>query len=381
MASPPKHIVIVAGEASGDMHAAHLVKAIKQRDPSITFSGLGGQRMKASGVALYHDLTKMAVVGFWEVIKHYGDIKNVFQLILSKIESINVDSVILVDYPGFNLRLARELKKRNMKVIYYISPQVWAWKAKRVHFIKNYTDAMLVLFQFEKNFYARYGIEVQFVGHPLIDTLNVIMPKESFLQAHNLSPEKLTIGILPGSRQKEIEILLPIMIEAANILGQEFPNIQFIIIKAPTIAKTLLEHYLKNTNLAYQIVEENIYDGINASDICMVASGTATLETALLEKPMIVVYKTSFLTWVLAKLFVKIADIGLVNVVAGKRIVPECIQFQATGQRIAQELKGIFTDELKISTIKSDLKNIKTSLGSSGASQRAADEVLKVLNN
>ncbi len=379
MGSPSKHLVIVAGEASGDLHASHLVEAIKRLDPSITFSGLGGPKMKAGGVDLYQDLTKMAVVGFWEVLKHYKDIKRAFRLILEKIDAKGADAVILVDYPGFNLRLARELKKRNIKVIYYISPQVWAWKEKRVYFIKENVDKMLVLFQFEKDFYAHFGVDVLFVGHPLVDTVHVHTPKEALLERKGLSKDKLTIGILPGSREREIETLLPIMLETAKILSQEFPQVQFLVIKAPTIAQSSIEKYLQKTSLTCRIVEGNIYDGINASDLCMVASGTATLETAILQKPMVVVYKTSLLTWILAKLFVRIENIGLVNVVAGERIVPECIQFQATGQGIAKELRTIITDELKIADIKASLKVVKESLGTGGASQRAAKEILRAV--
>lgn len=381
MTSTEKHIVLVAGEASGDMHAAHLVDAIKDIDPSVTFSGLGGSMLKASGVELYQDLTKMAVIGFWEVVKHYSDIKKVFHLILDKIDERHVDAVILVDYPGFNLRLARELKKRNITVIYYISPQVWAWKKNRVHFIKKYVDQMLVLFQFEKDFYAGFDMDVQFVGHPLIDTVFKNIEKDSSSPLSHSPKDQLTIGILPGSRQKEIETLLPIMLEAAEILAEEFPSIQFKVIKAPTISKSSLEHYLKDSSVTYKIVEEHICNGIHSCDLCMVASGTATLETAILQKPMVIVYKTSFLTWVLAKFIVKIKNIGLVNVVAGKRIVPECVQFDATGQKIAEELKNIFTDELKIAATKAELKKVKESLGENGASQRAAEAILKTVTS
>jgi len=377
MGNAPKHFVLVAGEASGDMHAAHLVEAIRHLDPYIIFSGLGGPKMAAAGVELYQDLTKMAVVGFWEVATQYTNIKQAFDLILQKIETINIDAVILVDYPGFNLRLAKELKKRRIKVFYYISPQVWAWKEKRVHFIKKNVDKMLVLFQFEKSFYARFGIDVQFVGHPLVDTIKVHTPKKYFLESRSLSSDKLTIGILPGSRQNEIKTLLPAMLKAAGILNGEFPQIQFLVIRASTIARPFLEKYLRGIKFACQIVDENIYDGINACDLCMVASGTATLETAMLQKPMVVVYKTSFLTWVLAKFFVKIADIGLVNIVAGRRIVPECVQFQAAGRQIARELKNIFTNEPKIADIRTDLLAVKESLGPGGASRRAAEEILR----
>ncbi len=377
MESKPKHFILVAGEASGDLHGAHLVEAIKSLSPSTTFSGLGGEKMKSSGVELYGDLIQMAVVGFWEVLKHYGEIKKIFHLILKKIDSINVDAVILIDYPGFNLRLAKKLKQRNIKVIYYISPQVWAWKKNRVHFIKKHVDQMLVLFPFEVDFYAQFGIDVHCVGHPLIDTIQINTPKERFLPSLSLPAETLTIGILPGSRQKEIEVLLPIMLSAAKILVKTFPEIQFLILKAPTISRSLLEHYLNGSTLTYRIVDEDTYNGINACNLCMVASGTATLEVAILQKPMVIVYKTSLFTWLLAKLFVKIKDIGLVNVVAGKRIVPECVQYQATGTKIAKELTDIFTNELKIAEIKINLKSVKESLGLSGASRRAAEVILK----
>jgi len=238
---------------------------------------------------------------------------------------------------------------------------------------------MFVLFQFEVDFYARFGIHVQFVGHPLVDIVQASSSKEAVLKAYNLDNDTITIGILPGSRQKEIENLLPIMLSAANILTQEFSKIQFLIMRAATVKQSSIEHCLLETTLTYRIIEEDTYNGINACDLCMVASGTATLETALLKKPMVIVYKTSFLTWLLAKLFVKIKNIGLVNVVAGKRIVPECIQFQATGKNIAKELKDIFTDEVRIADIKANLEKIKISLGEGESSQRAATEILRTL--
>lgn len=376
MENPSKNLILVAGEASGDMHGAHLVRAIQEIAPLTKFAGLGGPKMRACGVELYQDLTKMAVVGFWEVIKHYGKIRKAFHLILEKITSIKPDAVILIDYPGFNLRLAKELKKRDIKVIYYISPQVWAWKKNRVYSIAKNIHKMLVLFPFEVEFYARYGVTVKYVGHPLVDSIYINAPKEQILQSNNLSSDALTIGILPGSREKEVEQLLPIMLDAAKIMAQDVPKTQFLIIKAPTVAKSSIERHLRKISLTFSIIENNPYDGINACDLCIVASGTATLETAMLQRPMVIVYKTSLLTWLLAKCFVKIDNIGLVNVVMGKRIVPECIQFQATGPKVAAQLKNIMTDEIKIADIKIGLKKVKESLGPGGASQRAAAEIL-----
>ncbi|MBI3617497.1 MAG: lipid-A-disaccharide synthase [Candidatus Omnitrophica bacterium] len=373
MGQPQKHFIIVAGEASGDVHAAHLVDELKKLDPSLTFSGIGGPRLQASGVELYKDISSLAVVGFVEVIKHYGAIRGIFNLILQRIDKVKPQAVILVDYPGFNLRLAREIKKRNVKVIYYISPQVWAWKANRVEQIQKYVDKMLVLFRFEQDFYARRGVRVDFVGHPLMDALNAPMDKNKFCQRHGLDRERLTIGLLPGSRQNEINTLLPIMLNAADILHKEFAPIQFLVLKAHTIERSLLERCCRNAVCQPRIIESETYDGINACHLCIVASGTATLETAILEKPMVIVYKTSFPTWLMAKLLVKIPYIGLVNVVAGKKIVAECVQFQATPEHIASQLRKIITDEIRIAVIKENLRDVKNLLGALGASQRAAE--------
>lgn len=359
------------------MHAAHLVKELKHLDPSLTFSGLGGPRMQENGVELYKDLTRMAVVGFIEVLQHYREIREAFHLILTKACEIMPAAVILVDYPGFNLALAHELKKRNIKVIYYISPQVWAWGEKRVYKIRRDVDRMLVLFQFEKDFYARFGIPVDFVGHPLMDTVQVTQSKEAFLRGYGLQTEKLTVGLLPGSREKEVEHLLPVMLEAADILAGKFPHLQFLILQAPTIKKSLIEEFCRRSPCRPLIIEGETYDGIHACDVCIVASGTATLETAILKKPMVVVYKTSFLTWLFAKCLVKIPDIGLVNVVAGKRIVPECVQFQAIGPKIAEELENIFTNEIRIVEMKAEFDKVKSILGSGGSSRRAAHKILE----
>ena len=372
MGQPQKHFLIVAGEASGDVHAAHLVDELKKIDPALTFSGVGGPRLRASGVELYKDISSLAVVGFVEVLKHYREIRGIFNLILKKINDVKPLAVILVDYPGFNLRLAREIKKRGVKVIYYISPQVWAWKASRVKQVKKYVDKMLVLFQFEEDFYARRGVRVDFVGHPLVDALTAPMDKNKFCQRYGLDTEKLTIGLLPGSRQNEVNALLPVMIGAADLLQKEFASIQFLVLKAHTIERSLLERYCRDAVCQPRIIEAETYEGINACHLCIVASGTATLETAILEKPMVIVYKTSFLTWLMAKLLVKIPYIGLVNVVAGKRIVPECVQFQATAARVAAELQKIFTDEIRAAVIKENLRDVKNLLGPPGASRRAA---------
>ncbi|MGE0267740.1 MAG: lipid-A-disaccharide synthase [Candidatus Omnitrophota bacterium] len=381
MEKSTNHIIIIAGEDSGDLHGALLVNALKQLNPKLTFSGLGGQKMKASGVELYQDFTKLAVVGFIEVLKHYPEFKKIFDFILDKIKTIQPVAVILIDYPGFNLRVAKKLESVDTKVIYYISPQVWAWKKNRVFTIKKYIDRMLVLFQFEKDFYARFGIDVDFVGHPLVDTVKVDTPRDKILSQVGLQDYKTTIGLLPGSRQKEIERHLPVMLKTAELLQNEFPMLQFLLVKAPSISRSTLTAMTDKMKIRIPIIEENIYDAIGACDLCLVTSGTATLETALLEKPMIVMYKTSWTTWILAKMVVKIPHISLVNVVAQKEVVPEFIQNKATAPAMAKALKDIFTDEIKIATMKEQLRNMTESLGTSPATLKAAESILKTITS
>jgi len=376
-----KHIVIIAGETSGDIHASLLVKELLKLDPGLAFSGLGGPSMQAAGVHIQEDLTRIAVVGFAEVLKNFARFKAIFDAILNKIETSRPAAVILVDYPGFNLRLAREIKKRNIptKIIYYISPQVWAWKESRVNLIRQVVDRMIVLFAFELHFYRKHGINVEFVGHPLLDHIRVTRPKEQMLAAVGWEANRLTIGILPGSRQKEVEKILGGMLDAAKIISTRHRAVQFLLLKAPAIRQEQLIPFLERYDLPLKTVEHS-YDYHAACDLCLVASGTATLETAILQKPMVVVYKTSFLTWALAKLLIKIPYIGLVNVVAGKKIVPECIQFDATGKKIAAEITAIYTDELKLAEIHLGLKRVREILGGPGATKRAAEIISSLIN-
>lgn len=377
--TPSAHIILVAGEASGDLHGAHLVKELKRQNPSLTFSGLGGPQMQAAGVLLDQDFTKLAVVGFWEVLKNYGKFKKAFDSVLRKIKTEQPAAVILIDYPGFNLRLAKALKDINTKVIYYISPQLWAWKEQRVELVRKYVDKMLVLFDFEKDFYARHGIDAVFVGHPLIDEIDADLSSSTKTKT---TPEKksLSIGLLPGSREKEIQRHLPVMLAAGELLYKKYPHITFTIFQAPSLPASLIQNINNQYRLPCAVLNHS-YTAVQQCDLCIVASGTATLETAILEKPMVVMYKTSPLTYWLAKMFVKIPYIGLVNVVAQKQIVPECIQHDASPENIAQTLENIFTNEIKIADIKGELKKIKNMLGESGASQRAAEEILKTIQS
>jgi lipid-A-disaccharide synthase len=374
MGTQKKHIIIVAGEVSGDMRAAELVNAIKILSPDITFSGVGGDCMQRAGVVLFENITSLAVIGIAEVVKNLGRIKKVFDHTLKEINTQKPDAVILVDYPGFNLRLAKELKKRNIKVIYYISPQVWAWRQGRIHTIKKIVNRMMVLFPFEKDLYTKFGMNVDYVGHPLVDEIKVNNSSKDVLKSVGLDSSKTTIGLMPGSRQKEVERHLPVMIQAATRLFKKDPRRQFLLLKASTIQRKLLESHLP-ASLPIKIYEGNPYNAINAMDAVIVASGTATLEIALLNKPMVIIYKTSWPTYAIAKQVIKIPYIGLVNIVAGKQVAPELIQNNCNPLNIATSLEVVLGNK----GIIEELKKIKTLLGESGASLRAAKVVLQEL--
>ncbi|MEW5895664.1 MAG: lipid-A-disaccharide synthase [Candidatus Omnitrophota bacterium] len=374
-----KHIMIVAGETSGDIHAAYLVREIKKIQPDIKFSGLGGWHLAAEGVELYADLASLAVIGFVEVIKNLAKIKRLFDQFLEKADDLRPDAVILVDYPGFNLRMAEQLKKRNIKVIYYVSPQVWAWKEKRVKLIKRVTDLMLVFFDFEKTFYEERGLTVDFVGHPLIDHIKVTTGRQDLLESKGLNPSAPVIGLLPGSRIKEVETLLPVMIAAARSIHQRIPSAQFVITKSHNIAPGLINACVHDLRFPVAVIDNEFHNTINSCDICIVASGTATLETALLEKPMVIIYKTNWLTYLIGRIFIKIKWIGLVNIVARKKIVPECIQGEASGKNIADKLIEIYNDPFRMETTINDLKDVRKKLGDSGASRRAAEKITSFL--
>ncbi len=375
----PKHIMIVTGEVSGDLHAARLVKAIQAIDPAVRFSGLGGQHLRACGVEIYADLTKLAVIGFVEVLAHCHQLTRLFYLFLNKARTLRPDAIILVDYPGFNLRLAARLKKLGITVIYYISPQVWAWKERRAYLVPKVTDRMMVLFDFEKKFYADRGIPVDFVGHPLVDAVTARTPKEIFCQRHGLDPARPIFGLVPGSRKKEIAALLPVMIEAAEMIHREVPGAQFLLTQAPSIKTKWITPFQQRCSFRIARVENDFYNAVNAADMCLVTSGTATLETALLEKPMVILYKTAWLTSVLARRLIKIPHIGLVNIVAGREIVPECVQERATAETVAAEALKVYQDPSLFQETKKELRAIRTRLGDHGASERAAQVVLSAL--
>ena len=371
----PKRIMIIAGESSGDFHSASLIRALKKINPGIEVAGIGGEKMRQAGAEIYFDISELSIIGFTDVLKNIKKIKRLFDNLLEKIDAQPPDAVVLVDYPGFNLKLAKELKKRQIPVIYYISPQIWAWWKGRIKTIKQFVDKMIVVFKFEEALYKDYGIDVSFVGHPLLENAYPAVSREDFLSKLGLSPSKKTIGLMPGSRKMEVERILPILLESAKLIKQKLPQVQFALLQAPGLAD-VVRRFTDNASFSIAVCENQTYDFLESCDFALVASGTATLETAIMQKPMIVVYKVSFLNWLIARQLIKLPFIGLVNVVAGKKIVPEFIQYKAKPRLIAETTLEILNSQEALTTVKSELRKVREKLGTSGASYRAAEIIL-----
>ncbi len=374
-----KKIFFISGEASGDLLAGFLIKELISLDPSIKIRGIGGERMKSQGMDVILPVEKLGVTGFLEVIGKINLLKFAFNKCIKDFEKEKPDAVVLVDYPGFNLRIAREAKKRNIPVIYFISPQVWAWGIKRIGLIKKYVDLMIVVFRFEEQIYKKHNIPVRFVGHPLLDIVKPEHNRTLFRKINNIPQGTNVVAILPGSRSNEINKILPVFLSSAEIIKKEFQDSIFFIAQSPFLKKDIYQKYLQKHNLPV-IISGSTYDILNASDFALVCSGTATLETAIINTPMIVAYKLSFLSFLIAKNLVKIKNIAMVNVVAEKKIVDEYVQGRATQENIARRAIAILKDKEIYTKIKNDLKNVKDMLGQGGACKEAAKEIVDFLN-
>ena len=374
-----KKILIVAGEASGDLHASHLVKAMLEMEPGLQFYGMGGEKLKEAGALILSDISELSVMGITEVVSHLGRIYRVFKRLEKFLKNDQPDLIILIDYPDFNLRLAKAAKRYNIPVLYYISPQIWAWRTSRIKKIGKLVNKMIVVFPFELSLYEREGIDVSFVGHPLLDIVKVKKSREENIKRFGLDEQKITIGLLPGSRLSETKKILPPMIESAQQLSRQFGNLQFILPVAPGLQKEEILRLTENTNLTITIAADSIYEVIDISYLVIVASGTATLETALLSTPMVIIYKMSPLTYLVGRKLVKVDHIGMANIIAGKKVVPELIQNEATAERITLEATRMLEDSLYHQSICEELKLTRGKLGEPGASKRVAQIALKML--
>jgi lipid-A-disaccharide synthase len=368
-------ILIITGEASGDLHGANLARALKARDPHIELAGIGGAEMEAAGVRLMRETGRFDIIGMvgplmvLAVIRRFWAVRRLFR-------SEPWDAVVFIDHPGLNLRYAYFAKAAGLRVFYYIAPQIWAWRPGRIHWIKQRVDHVLVILPFEKAIYDRANIPCTFVGHPLLDAVALRYDRTELRKTFALAAEGPVIALLPGSRTSEVESLLPVLIEAAEKLAQRAPHTQFLLAQAPTIQDNLLESLLRRSSISVKVVKEQASEVMAAADLALVASGTATLQAAVIGTPLILVYRTSALTFWLAFFLIRVRWIGLVNLVAGRTVVPELIQAEATGQRLYEEARRLLEDRFAYDEMKRSLAKVRAALGEPGASLRAAEVVL-----
>ncbi len=371
-------VLIIAGEASGDLHASGLVREIQKAAPGTEIFGIGGDRMRDLGVKLFYHISEMSVLGFVDVLKQIRFFKRVYRELVAVMENDQPDLLILIDYPGLNLKLAKAARERGIKVLYYIAPQVWAWGAGRVKKMAKWVDKMAVIIPFEEKLYCDAGIDATFVGHPLLEVVKPGLGKDEFLNQHGLDSTKKTIGLLPGSRHLEVKRLLPEMLRAVEKLRSDYPTVQAIIGQADTVDESDYKDILAPF-LSVKLVKNNTYNIMKHSDLLLVASGTATLESALFTTPLIIVYKVDPISYFIGRQLVKIDSIGLVNVIAEKKIVPEFIQGQFRAANIVPEMKKLLFEKDDREKMIGELHQIRKKLGEPGASAQAANMAVEMM--
>jgi lipid-A-disaccharide synthase len=374
-----KKILLVAGEVSGDLHGSYLVEAIHRIDPEIQFFGVGGEGLKRVGMRLLHHSQSLSVVGITEVFVKLKSILKALRTLKRSLERENPDLVILIDFPDFNLRLAKIAHRKGIPILYYISPQVWAWRPGRVKLIARLVKKMVVLFPFEVPLYEAAGVDVEWVGHPLLDIVKPSLSKEMAFQQFGLDPGRRTIGLLPGSRIHEIERLLPSLLASAQLLQEEIPDLQFVIPLAPGISRATLLSRMNPISVPVKLVEGFTYDVMNLCELLITASGTATLEAAILGKPMIIIYKVSFSTYWIGRALVRVNHIGLPNLVAEKEIALELIQKDVNPQRIVEEALRILRNPLLSRKMTESMGEVRHKLGEPGAAERAGRIICSML--
>lgn len=372
-------IFIIACEASGDKHGAELVRSIHRIEPTVQFEGLGGMEMKRSGVELLEEMTRTAVLGLGDVLKKYFHFRRIFYQALNHVKRTKPDLLILIDSPAFNLRFAKKIRRRT-PVIYYISPQIWAWGARRIHTIRRTVDHMITILPFEEEIYRKAGVPCTFVGHPLLDRVKPTNPKPALRQEFGVEPQERVIALLPGSREPEVRRILPIMLETVRLLQREIQGLKFFMTQAPHVPAEIYDSILRSfPDVPIQRSWDRLYDIVHLADFALVASGTATLETALLGTPFFLLYKASASTFFLGRRLVRIPYIGLVNVLAGRHVVPEFIQHLAQPLKIAHETKILLENDSLRSKLKGEIEEALGKLGEPGASERAARVIIEQL--
>lgn len=364
-----KHVVIVAGEESGDAHAAELIKALKAKHPETRFSGIGGRHMQAAGAEMIYDLASYGVTGLTEVLKQFKYIKQAFRAIQNHLKQEKPDLLILVDYPGFNLRLAEYAKQTlGLRILYYISPQIWAWKAGRIKKIKANIDRMAVIFPFEKNLYEKAQVPVDFVGHPLVSKLDPSHLNPKSKSDLGLPSDKTIIALLPGSRRHEIQHHLPVFKQTMEKAQSQYEQLHFVIPIAGTIKTAMIEEELKDLDSStYTLIQGQAIDVLCNADFVIVASGTASLECALLEKPMCIIYQSSFISYLIASQVIQTRYLGLCNILSDQMLVPELLQYDFNANALLELIDKFLSDAPFVSKMKDNLQQLRKNLSSNQA--------------
>lgn len=376
MGERQQRIMIVTGEASGDKHAARLIDEMRRAAPEVEweFFGSGGEEMRAAGATTLVDIRELAIMGLVEVLRALPLFRRVFRLLRAAAQERRPDAVILVDWPEFNLRLAKKLSGDGQRVFYYISPQIWAWRRYRIHTIRRHVEKMLVILPFERQFYEKYGVQVEYVGHPLLDSVRVTASREEFCARHGLDPERRILAFLPGSRHSEIRHILPPLLETVTRLRDQHPDWQCVLPLARTLSREEVA-----TIPGLTIVEQDTCNAVAAADLAIVASGTATLETAIIGTPLIVVYRASELNWRIFHPLIRVPWVGMPNLIAGKRIVPELLQSELNGVRLTAEITNLLADPSRLAVMRDELAAVRARLGEARASARAAQTFIESL--
>ena len=374
-------LCMIAGERSGDLHGAMVASQIKSAYPDVEIFGMGGARMREAGVEVIHDMTEIAVVGFLEVLRNLGTFRSIFHDLVRHVDERRPDAVILIDLPGFNLRFGPRVKKMGIPIVYYISPQTWAWGKWRTKKMREFIDKFYVILPFEVEFYRNEGIEVEYVGHPLVDVLRTDHSREEFRALLGVGDGEKLVSLLPGSREQEIERILPLMISTAQRIRHELPDTKFVVPAASEYLKDKVLSMTSASDVEMDVRTNNVYDIMNASDAAIVSSGTATLEMGWFGVPFVLVYRVSFLSYLMAKCVAKVDMIGLLNIMAGRTIVTEYVQRDARPGDVAEEITRYLIDEKAAEQKRRELLCVRDLLGESGAAKRVAEGIIAFVHS
>lgn len=369
-------ILLVTGEASGDLHGANLAKAINQQCPDAQVWGVGGQHMVEAGVTLVPGIERVDAIGVPGLAQLWKGWRTLRRL-KTFLRSERFDAVVLIDCPGMNLRLAKTAAKAKHRVVYYIAPQIWAWGTRRLRTIKRVVNRVIVIFPFEEDLYRRAGVACDFVGHPLLDSIPPTYDRTALREQFGVAKEQPVIGLLPGSRDHEVQTLLGVMLQAAENIQGTYPEVQFILAQARSVHSSVIHRAVQGSRVPVRIVADHPNEVIAACDLLMVASGTATLQAGIIGTPMVITYRVSSLTYQIAKRLVTLPYIGLVNIVAGRFVVPELVQHDLTVERLSQEMLRLLSHPALMQDMQGAFRRLRESLGKPGASQRAAEIVLR----